>query len=90
MSKAKERAPLAVLFTTARRPSVIPLNMGGTFNWGKVSTQKQTEESAKDDPMPGFVDRCMKHVSKSVSDPGAYCASVKDQITGTTHWRGKG
>lgn len=37
----------------------------------------------------GFsVGDCMKKNQDKVDDPGAYCASIQDKISGTTKWRG--
>lgn len=59
--------------------------------FGKSLTGVSPEcEAAEDDSMPGFVDKCMARIGDHVDDPGAFCASLKDRISGTTHWRGKG
>lgn len=43
------------------------------------------ESKAKEGP----VDTCMNKIDGHVSDPGAFCASLHDRVTGTTDWRGK-
>jgi len=37
----------------------------------------------------GSVTKCIKKMKGKVSDPAAYCASLKDIIKETTYWRGK-
>lgn len=37
----------------------------------------------------GFFDKCVEKMKGKIDDPEAYCASVKDETTGSTHWRGK-
>jgi hypothetical protein len=39
--------------------------------------------------MGGSVTGCIAKVKGKVDDPGAFCASLKDKVTGTTMWRGK-
>lgn len=35
------------------------------------------------------VNKCMKKMKGKISDPGAFCASLKDREKKTTKWRGK-
>lgn len=37
--------------------------------------------------MEGPTKTCMKKIAGHVDDPGAFCASLRDRVTGTTHWR---
>jgi len=37
----------------------------------------------------GSVTKCIEKVEGHVDDPGAFCASCKDRVTGKTTWRGK-
>lgn len=37
-----------------------------------------------------FFDKCVKRMKGKVSNSEAYCASVKDEVYGSTYWRGKG
>jgi len=37
-----------------------------------------------------FFDKCVKRMQGKVSNPEAYCASVKDSVYKSTYWRGKG
>lgn len=49
-----------------------------------------TGESRKKfwDSIGGSVTKCMEAIKGHVSDPGAFCAALKDRIEGTTGWRG--
>ena len=38
----------------------------------------------------GKVTACIKKMEGKVDDPGAFCASLADKISGDTSWRGKG
>jgi hypothetical protein len=38
----------------------------------------------------GFFDKCVKKMSPHLDDPEGFCASVIDEVKGTTFWRGKG
>ena len=33
--------------------------------------------------------KCIKRMAPHVTDPGAFCAALRDRIEGTTYWRGK-
>jgi desulfoferrodoxin-like iron-binding protein len=37
----------------------------------------------------GFFDKCVKKMEGKVDNPEGFCASVKDEIYGSTYWRGK-
>lgn len=37
----------------------------------------------------GFFDKCVKKMRGKVDNPEGFCASVKDEEYGSTHWRGK-
>jgi hypothetical protein len=39
--------------------------------------------------MGGSFTSCKKNIGSHVSDPNSFCASLKDFVTKTTHWRGK-
>jgi hypothetical protein len=36
----------------------------------------------------GKVRKCIDKMKDKVDDPGAFCASLKDRVTGRTNWRG--
>lgn len=36
------------------------------------------------------VSSCIDKIGKNVDDPGAFCASLHDRVSGSTGWRGKG
>jgi len=62
--------------------------------WTSSSRDKyaasMAKEECEDNAKEGPVDTCMDKIDGHVSDPGAFCASLHDRVTGTTHWRGKG
>jgi hypothetical protein len=35
------------------------------------------------------VTECMEKMKDHVDDPGAFCAALKDRVSGTTMWRGE-
>ena len=37
----------------------------------------------------GFFDRCVARMRGKVKNPEGFCASVKDEASGSTYWRGK-
>lgn len=51
--------------------------------WTKESLRKYWKS------IGGDVKTCMKELDGKVTDPGAFCASIKDKLTGSTKWRGK-
>lgn len=38
----------------------------------------------------GFFDKCVKKMQGKVDNPEGFCAAMKDEAYGSTHWRGKG
>lgn len=38
----------------------------------------------------GFFDACVDKMSGEMDKPEAFCASIKDEVFGSTFWRGKG
>jgi hypothetical protein len=42
------------------------------------------EESGHEE---GPTKTCMDKIGSHVSDPGAFCAALRDRVTGTTKWR---
>ena len=38
----------------------------------------------------GFFDKCVKKMQGRMENPEGFCASLKDEAYGSTHWRGKG
>jgi hypothetical protein len=38
----------------------------------------------------GFFDKCVKKMRGKMENPEGFCASLKDEAYGSTHWRGKG
>ena len=37
----------------------------------------------------GFFDKCVEKMKDKVDDPEGFCAGVKDEVYGSTMWRGK-
>jgi len=37
----------------------------------------------------GFFDKCVKKMEGKVDNPEGFCAALKDEAYGSTHWRGK-
>src|SRR5271155_589587 len=54
--------------------------------WTSDSRDKYAASMAKEN-QEGPVATCMDKIGSHVSDPGAFCASLHDRVTGTTHWR---
>lgn len=50
-------------------------------------SKHECEEEEESGHEEGPTATCMKKIAGHVSDPGAFCASLRDQVTGTTHWR---
>jgi len=61
--------------------------------WDRGSVQKfaksLTKETGKSPDDKGWFDACVKKIKGKLSDPEAFCASVRDEAKGTTMWRGK-
>lgn len=58
-------------------------------------TQKSVKKFAKSLTGKGatkkdFFEKCVSKMKGKVSNPQAFCASVKDEVHGSTFWRGKG
>lgn len=59
--------------------------------WTHKSVKKFAKSlTGKEGPKKGFFDRCVKKMRGHVSNPEAFCASVKDETAKSTYWRGKG
>lgn len=37
----------------------------------------------------GFFDKCVNKMKGKIKDPEGFCAAIKDEVYGSTHWRGK-
>jgi hypothetical protein len=78
--------------------STIPLKLAG-FNkkeaWDKLpkgwdaSSRDKYAKSMSHENREGPVSTCMDKIKGHIDDPGAFCASLHDKVTGTTKWRGK-
>ncbi len=63
--------------------------------WTDKSIKKTGKTIAKDigketPGSKGFFDKCVKKMTGNIDNPEGYCASLKDEYTGSTYWRGKG
>ena len=50
------------------------------------SLSKEMEGGVKS---KGFFDKCVKKMEGRVANPEGFCASIKDEVYGSTMWRGK-
>ncbi len=71
------------------------LNEGSWKNlpngWTDASVKKFAQSlTGKDATKEGFFDACVAKMTGKLSNPEAFCATVKDHVYGTTYWRGKG
>ena len=55
--------------------------------WTNASLKKFWESLTGD--AKHKVTKCIKQMTGKVDDPGAFCASARDRIEGTTGWRGE-
>jgi len=59
--------------------------------WTRKSIQKFAKSlTGKTGIEKGFFDKCVKKMKGKVDNPEAFCAAAKDELTKSTHWRGKG
>lgn len=59
--------------------------------WTQKSVKKFAKSLAgKGAAEKGFFDKCVDKMKDKVDDPQAFCAAVKDEVEGSTYWRGKG
>lgn len=89
-------------FTTLKPTTVTrsPMHMGGTLEakwegplpkgWtdksrAKFANSMAQGECGEDAAHP--VKTCMDKIDGHVDDPGAFCASLHDRVSGTTNWR---
>lgn len=61
--------------------------------WTQDSVKKFANSLAQDmkggPKSKGFFDKCVKKMSGKIDDPEGFCAGVKDEVYGSTQWRGK-
>lgn len=58
--------------------------------WTNKSVQKFAKSlTGKAGEKKGFFDLCVKKVKGKFDNPESFCAAVKDEIEGSTYWRGK-
>ena len=64
---------------------------GRPKGWTQSSVKKFAKSlTGKEGTKKDFFDRCVKKMKGKVDDPNAFCAGVKDELHGSTYWRGKG
>lgn len=60
--------------------------------WTKKSVEKFAKTlTGQDADEKGFFDKCVAKLTKEFGEDGAkgYCAAIKDEVYGSTYWRGK-
>lgn len=59
--------------------------------WTQSSLKKFAKSlTGKEGTQKGFFDKCVKKMQGKIDNPEAFCASAKDELHGSTMWRGKG
>jgi hypothetical protein len=58
--------------------------------WTDKSRSSFYDNMGGDECEEGPTQACMDKIDGHVDDPGAFCASLRDRVTGTTLWRGSG
>jgi len=59
--------------------------------WTQQSLQKFAKSlTGKEGTQKGFFDKCVKKMQGKIDNPEGFCASAKDELHGSTMWRGKG
>jgi len=53
---------------------------------GKTLARHVGEKTPKD---KGFFDKCVAKIGNKMKNPEGYCASLKDEASDSTYWRGK-
>jgi len=58
--------------------------------WTQKSVGKFAKSlTGKEGTKEGFFEKCVKKMKGKVSNPDAFCAAAKDELHGSTYWRGK-
>jgi len=67
------------------------INAGYIFNEWRSLPKGWTSESLKSfwNNIGGSITKCIEKMEGKVSNPEAFCISLKDRIRDTTHWRGE-
>ena len=59
--------------------------------WTQGSLKKFAKSlTGKEGTETKFFERCVKKMEGKVSSPERFCAAAKDELSGSTYWRGKG
>jgi desulfoferrodoxin-like iron-binding protein len=59
--------------------------------WTQSSLKRFSKSlTGKEGTQKGFFDKCVKKMQGKIDNPEGFCASAKDELHGSTMWRGKG
>lgn len=59
--------------------------------WTQDSLKKFAKSlTNKEGTQEKFFERCVNKMKGKLDNPEGFCASVKDELHGSTYWRGKG
>ena len=59
--------------------------------WTQKSLMKFSKSlTGKEGTKEKFFERCVEKMTGKIDNPEGFCASVKDELHGSTYWRGKG
>jgi hypothetical protein len=59
--------------------------------WKEKSVKKFSKSlTGKKATQKGFFDKCVERMKSKMKNPQAFCAAAKDEVSGSTYWRGKG
>lgn len=59
--------------------------------WNQNSLKRFAKSlTGKEGTQKGFFDKCVKKMQGKIDNPEGFCASAKDELHGSTMWRGKG
>ena len=87
----KRIASLKAKAARAKRTSEAEGMEGLPKGWTQSSLKKFSKSlTGKEGTKKGFFDKCVERMTGKVSNPEGFCASVKDEMHGSTYWRGKG
>jgi len=59
--------------------------------WTQDSIKKFSKSlTGKEGTKEGFFKKCVERMKDKMENPEGFCASIKDELHGSTYWRGKG
>ncbi len=74
----------------ANNPSFEGDKWGGSMPKGWTDKSRSKFYDSMSQSKEGPTTNCMKKIDGHVDDPGAFCASLRDRVTGSTKWRSGG